>query len=572
LAPCPQLSGETDNCGVDSRSLGEPCEVASDCAAGTVCATVCSDGACSSVAKRCGRLYASCAAVPAEDNLCDIREVRECPDPRSVGVVTPELLQQSLQVQTAEQPTIRIPESEKIQVEPFEELSGAFCQKTPNEERVEARQEKASDSQDGNDQWGYFISPTAQQRFKVSLKELADQTFEIGGSVGVKAGAILMGSKVTVLEALIDLSLQHCGTEIGATIKVFGDAIASCDTVQGGCQAGFSSLEPNGKGAGTPKAKKDECNTKFAKRNAKAGDLRRALFVSGAVKDFYLKNGTTKDLCQRSNAELGMQSDCDDPNLVNNIDIPNAWAQEYENTASEFLDHDADFTASRNQIAGSGEIALFDPRHRISAKAATLSFAIGPVPVVLAFEVFGTWGLTGAIQYGTSYGGGPLELAVNATIPIATIMNDPADIRLLAGPVVTPHASLNVAAFAGVGFTALSLGIEGSLQLVTLSLPLDARIVASRVGTPDPRDRANSDWNGAIIEGMPTNKVWEWKWGWAYGAHLDIEAMNGQIDAALRVRFLFVKKTFRKRITKWTGYSKSFAIIGHEGGDPLTGA
>ncbi len=573
LVPCPPLKGApTDNCGIDPRTLAQDCNAASDCTPGMVCATVCSDGACTSVTKRCGRPYASCDAIPAEDDLCDVREVRECPDPRAVGTVVPETLTQSLQVQTVDQPTIRVPEAEKPTVQPFEELTGAFCSKLPAEERAEARQDKASDSQEGNDQWGFFISPTAQQRFKISLKELADQTFEAGGSVGLKAGAVLMGAKITVVEALADVSLQHCGQQIGVTVKVFGDAIATCDTVQGGCQVGFQSIEPNSGGVGTAQAKKDECNTKFATRNAKAGDLRRALFMQGAVKDFYRKNGTTKDLCQRSNKQLGLHQDCNAPDLINNIDIPNAWDEEYKNTTREFLDHENDFNNSRDQIAGSGDVSLLDLRRRLTAKAATYSFAIGPVPVVLAFEVFGTWGLTGSIQYGISYGGGPLTLLANLTVPMATIMNDPADIRLLVGPVVTPHASLNVAAFAGVGFTALSLGIEGTLQLLSLSLPLDARLVASRVGEPDPRDLASSDWAGAPIEGMPTNKVWKWKYGWAYGAHLDITAMQGEIDAALRVRFLFVKKTFRKRITKWNGYSKTFTIAGAEGGEPLTGA
>lgn len=573
LAPCGPLKGTvTENCGVDPRTLGQACQSSLDCPAGQVCATVCADGACTEVTRRCGSEYASCAAVPAEDDLCDVREIRECPDPRAVGEVFAEELEAQLQALTEEQPGIRVPNEDKPEINPFEELTGAFCGKSPAEERAEARQDKAPDTKQGNDQWGFFLSPTAQQRFKLSLKELADQTFETGGSAGLKAGAVLMGKKITAIEALLDVSLQHCGQQIGATLKIFGDAIASCDTIKGGCSAGFQNLEPTGTGAGTKAADSAACNSRFATRNQKAGDLRRALFVSRGVKEFYKQNGTTKNLCVRSNKELGLNQNCDDPNLINNIDIPNAWTEEYENAAKEFGDADSDFEFTKDKISGGGEVALLDTRHRFTAAATQISFMIGPVPVVLAFEAFGTWGLTGAVQYGLMYGGGLLELGANLTLPLATIMNDPADIRLIAGPVFTPNVSLNVAAFAGIGFSGLSLGIEGSLQLVSASLPLDARIVASRIGEPDPRDLASSDWAGEPIAGIPTNKVWKWKYGWAYGAHLSLEAMKGQIDAAVRVRFLFVKKTFRKRITKWKGYSKTFRIIGKEGGDPLTGA
>lgn len=567
LAPCPALKGSADeNCGVDPRTLSKECSTSSDCPAGMICAVVCSDAACLGATRRCGTEYASCAAVPAEDNLCDTREVRECPDPRALGVVFAEHLEAQLAPQAEESPSIKVPDSEKPKIEPFEELTGALCGKTPAEDRAEARQGKAADSKQGNDQWGFFVAPTAEQRFDVSLKSLAEQTFEVGGSAGLKAGVLLMGKKVTALEVLLDVSLQHCGQRIGGTVKVFGDAVVQWD---GG--KGVTIMEPSGDGFATSPTKKFDCNSKFMNRNNKASDLSRALFMSRAVKEFYLEHGTTKDLCKRSNAQLGFHQNCDDPDLINNINIPNAWAEEYENASKDFFDADQDFNFSKDKISGGGEISLLDSRHRYSLAATQVSFLIGPVPVVLAFEAFGTWGLSGSIQYGVMYGKGLPELLTSLTIPMATMMSDPADIRLLAGPVVTPSVSVDVAAFAGVGFTALSLGLEGTLQMLTISLPLDARIVASRIGEADPRDVANSDWAGSPIDQPSLNKAWKWKYGWAFGAHLDIEAMKGQIDAALRVRFLFVKKTFRKRITKWSGYTKRFSIVGKEYGDPLTG-
>lgn len=566
--PCPPLAGRTLlDCGIDPASIGGDCRSNAECPAGQICAVVCADATCAGTSQRCGTPWPSCAGLPSEDGPCDPTELRLCPDPRAVGEVTPEGLAEQLSQALTVPESAKVPETEKPEVTAFEELVKPFCAKTPAQEDLEARQDHAKDSEQGNDQWGFFLAPALGGYMKLGLKELKNETWEIGARAGIKVGGKVMGDKVTALEATVDVNIFTCSDEIGVTLKLFGDAVAVLDTVDGG-QLGLGKLKPTGSGVGTDANDKATCNTKFRDRNNKAGDLRKAMLFGRGVREHYLEKGVSKNLCQRTNEQLRTTFDCDAPDLIKNVNIPNAWLSEYEGAAEEFKDSTFELDEWKKATQASGELKFFDFRKPYKLFGKQVNIAIGPVPVVLAVEFYGTWGFKGTAQYVLHHGESLPQLGASLLAPMYDFMNDPADIRAAAGPLITPHAAMNVALFAGVGVPAVSLGIEGAMTIASVSAPLDALYAATRLAEPDPRDLQPSDYAGAPILGLEP-KVSSWRHGFALGSHLDLKALNGTIDAALPVRFLFVSKTFRKRIAKWKGYEKSFQLVGIDKNDPL---
>jgi hypothetical protein len=84
LVVCPPLATNViASCGIDPSTLGGPCAQGADCAADEVCGVICADPDCSSVDRRCGKHYTSCAGGQDDGVLCDSQEINLCPgDPR----------------------------------------------------------------------------------------------------------------------------------------------------------------------------------------------------------------------------------------------------------------------------------------------------------------------------------------------------------------------------------------------------------------------------------------------------------------------------------------------------------
>jgi len=134
------------------------------------------------------------------------------------------------------------------------------------------------------------------------------------------------------------------------------------------------------------------------------------------------------------------------------------------------------------------------------------------------------------------------------------------------GPIITPGASVGVVVFAGAGIPGVSIGLEGALELLGVAVPLDARLAAARVSEPDTRDLNASAFAGEPFDGMDPTTTQHWKYGWAAGSRLVIEGLNGQLDGVVRVRLLFVSKTFRRNITKWKGFKAVIPLLAASGG------
>ena len=112
----------------------------------------------------------------------------------------------------------------------------------------------------------------------------------------------------------------------------------------------------------------------------------------------------------------------------------------------------------------------------------------------------------------------------------------------------------------------LSWMIRQLVESTMVALTWPCSSAAARTSDPDSRDVSQTDFAGVPFDGMDQQNTQHWRYGWAAGARLIIDGLNGQLDAVARVRLLFVRKTFRRNITKWTGFKKVIPILAVSGG------
>ena len=128
--------------------------------------------------------------------------------------------------------------------------------------------------------------------------------------------------------------------------------------------------------------------------------------------------------------------------------------------------------------------------------------------------------------------------------------------------------------FAGVGFPGVSVGIEGNLLLLKVSTPLFTGISLKRSVISDPREFSSSGLF-ATVGGRPGllggGAMRRWTMNWDYGSSAILETLSGRVDLAARVRLLFFKKTFRKKIADWKGFERRYSFVGQLG-SPMSGS
>ncbi len=302
---CAPMGGAAGiECAVDPTTLGATCRSDSDCPSGNTCGNACLNASCTSTGLRCGKPYASCAGLTAEPGNCDDSvNLYECPDPRDVGTVSQAAVDQQLPEDLVEPASITLPVAERVTVPAIVPPNTDYCSNTDltgPEKKTEQGKAKGVDV--GNDKWGAYLTPVSRtfSNFK-PMKFLGEGTFEVGGSYGLDAGVRILGKKVSVVGADASASIAHCGVAIGATFKVFGDAVWVWDAAS--IPAGVNLLA--GK---TPEQQKNECLSKFVAQNDAAHMLRKALFGAENAVEFYKKNGMTVPMCERAKSELNLAS------------------------------------------------------------------------------------------------------------------------------------------------------------------------------------------------------------------------------------------------------------------------
>ena len=200
------------------------------------------------------------------------------------------------------------------------------------------------------------------------------------------------------------------------------------------------------------------------------------------------------------------------------------------------------------------KFTLYDFGRKEEVTVAQVQFFIGPIPVNL--EVLTT------SDYGVSINGEAELHAGEVVANMFSLSKDSAAKPLAfvqAGGV--PHAGVGLALFAGVGFSAggltAKIGVEAALQLGERWIPAYA---GAGVGLGAELDhRKLSDDDDKVSSGAELLPSKRYSLDVRYSALLKTKMRNvlqGSINGALKVKFFWFSKTWRKTLLSFNGFCK----------------
>ncbi|HEX4338870.1 MAG TPA: LamG domain-containing protein [Polyangiaceae bacterium] len=563
-ATCPAVQGTTDDsCSVTPSNPLKACTTDADCGGGQVCAASCDNSACLNPSLRCGTSTPNCNVLPAESS-CDDTGFRQCPDHQATGAVTAQHATQDFVPLTGVAPVVGA-----FSPPPLETLPNPAgdCPRPDGNTGPTSERHSAPHHEDGNNQWGVFMDPSFQYSTNISGADLlGENQFTLNARGGISAGGRVLGHKITAIDTSFDVGAEDCELHANASFKVFGDAIAPSDFIDG-IPSALPGMAFNASGVATVPAVQSACSDALVSRKPILLNMQEATHTWHSVRKFYLQHGVTSDLCARTNLNLHTNFNCSDPNLARNIAIPNAWKTEFDTDVADLQPLESAYKTARQALAGNATIPLVPLRHRYDVKAVDATIPVGPFDVDLAVEAFGDWALNGGMNVGVRYDGTLPSLSTPAVPTLPSL----GDVRAIAGPVVTPEVDLGVAAFAGVGIPGVSIGVQGEVTLLDVTVPTKVQATLQRVTVPDSRNLAASDWAGQPVAGLPANNAYQWETGWSLASNVDLHELDGQLDLALRVHLLFFSHTFKLKVADWKGFHQSFPLAGDAAGNPITG-
>ncbi|HEY2517368.1 MAG TPA: hypothetical protein VGI39_41125 [Polyangiaceae bacterium] len=560
------------SCTVDPSTLTTPCSTDADCAAGGICASHCVDTGCTQIEHRCGMPSASCAALPAAANCV---EYTMCPYPGFAGTPNGPGLSASLPPTSTADPSGQISPTDKdAPPTAYPSVASTLCGDMTLATPVTLTDTSSKPAQDGSQQWGVYLTPISS--FNVNpLKrtdDVAEITLKAGG--GIAAGGIVFGNKIEVISAEIDAQGTDCGFSFTGAVKIFGEAVVTWTPSSG--QNFHLITDPSGQGLSTDPNAVNSC--KGARDNEKGAiqSARTANISARAVLDYYNNHGLTPELCQSVENQLpnspmikdssGDVYDCNNlPSLSHHpVNLINAWQQEYKNHTADWLNFASALGTAHGNVTQNGTIPVYNQNHPFKIAAAETQIPIGPFDLTLAVEAYGFWDIAGGIQYGLGYSGASSAIDMLKQ-DLAQLPQD-GDLRLYAGPVITPAVGVGVLAYVGFGIAGLTVGIQGQVDLLDVELKAGVVAAAVRTNKPDPRALAGTEWDGTPIV-QPAD--YRWVTGYDWGVNLDLGELKGELDLAARVDLFLWSHTWKLKLFSWPGLKQEFVLVGGAGGDPL---
>jgi hypothetical protein len=246
-----------------------------------------------------------------------------------------------------------VPPDQQIPEAPFVPLAKLFTNNivhcnAPTTKEIPTNNHSPAKFTLGNDNWGLFLDTFTESQSKASFKDFAkywvdyaDQ-FALGGGAGFVAGANVWGGKLNVLKIEADGTIGSCKTHLGLQAKLFDEPIAILDILGGeDGEPAFKTATPERLAAidpenpaimETPPDVADACDNAYKSRNEKASALANAFYVARTARDQYLLNGTTNELCTKTNAYFDSQIDCTNTNP----NVPNMWIADYFDAVDKY--------------------------------------------------------------------------------------------------------------------------------------------------------------------------------------------------------------------------------------------
>ncbi len=555
--PAPTSCPATDSqvyCPVDPASKTDrACGSDTDCdfANGEVCAVFCKDVACADFDDRCGRrLAAECGSLGKEPTgafsqqnpaTWPCEELRECGETGPVvGFTGDPSVQKSGSLAQETSPPEGTTGSAIVRVPAFfppftQTLSQtAACTNGENGQNTLEQLDPRSGGA-GNDKWGIFLEPDIEHHADVHAKSFfGDDGFDLTLKAGFRTGAKVWGHEIEAISAQIGGSLSLCSATYSKSFKIL-------HIEQESLSDGVNSAPPS------PSASQD-CNAAIVTIGSKMLELKKALADARTAWDEYRKAGNVPSLalCARTKAVFGdVEPGC-------TVISARRWIQQYEDLARDLEGYYAQayqqlVSAARADLRGQVDVnvPLETPFDGVGA---SFSYPVGPVVLTLEVEISGELGATGTLAYAMDPPSAQQQAGPNASVSF------------------TPTAEAHAYVFAGIGFPGVSVGIEGDLLLLGVSAPMQTGVTLTRRQFTEPRSFSSSGLF-SVVNGHPgllgNTSFRQWTVNWTHGASVNLETLSGKLDLAARVRLLFFKKTFRKKLADWTGYKKTFDFIGH---------
>jgi hypothetical protein len=510
-------------CPVHPASLGAACDTSADCQSGFVCATICEGPNCL-VPRRCGRYVEGCDGLPEEQNCEDIVV---CPDPESVGVVTEDELRAELVPPSDTVPGATV-DPTPPNVEHFTSLdallNGDPCFFQPAQVPLPIVDDSQSQvTNKGKSNWGIFVQPKLTQTSTSSTLEPFGVVIpKFSAEAGLDVEARVFGFPLKVFSANALALADACNAEARLDVQVGPDLNA---------------------------ADSDDRTTSEAARNACRDAqifLTRATTllnwaqsqVLGVIR--YLETqGPNQVLCNAMNNEFALQLDCvNDPTGSARV-IVDVLRFQYAAIAGDTINRAFAYTSALlgTDVSAANHTFFDDSLEVMGAEA---DFPVGPFLVTV---------------------GGSIEarLAVRGS-PSFTLSTPPGSVaRIGASFTVTPEADVDATALIGVGFKVITVGVQGMVNLVGVNLPVTAEVFVESRPLLDPRSPAADGYPYPLLDqisGFELLRSKRYSWDTFFRMSGDVtfdRFLHGQLDAFLRIKLLFFKKTWRRKIVSWEG-------------------
>lgn len=572
---CLAMTGTPTECPIDPESLtDQECTTDASCPAGYVCGIKCADALCTVLERYCGKHATTCGGLGPDTN-CEDYNI--CPAPGSVGTAAEQAAAEAQRARdyapTAQAKVVSTADQTPLpNLEPSSSVD--LCWLSNQVLDVKDGSNKAGLNNPAK-KWGVYADKTTD--FGVTMNKSPHWVADVGvkGNVGFAFGGIVWGNKIDILSGEAKASVDDCGLEIVATVKVLGEAVLALTPQDGMVLGDRGTLKTN---VAANKACQDR------KKDAKtAQEEIRSSYLHARETYRYIKdNGITPEFCRSvakavpATHELSDASICDTLATVTRekkLGLVEHWKKEYDLKSAKYPDFKNALSAARNDVKFSKTFDVFELSHPYSFGLET-SVPIGPLSLTLAFDLYGAWDVKGGVQVGLGFDTGELTSTLSGIKEVLASGKQPqepnlfGDISAYAGPVVTPAATGGVVAYVGVGIPGVSVGIEGQLTLLDASLPTTTVAAVMRVQEEDRRDRTQTEYAGMLKPTLP-NKNYRWVVGYNWNVKLKLQALNGKIDLAARLNLLIFKKTFRLNMVNWHGPKLEYILVGGGAGDAL---
>lgn len=548
------LACNTDaDCAVPGRSPGQVCGVHYPDPSCSVCDEVIAGKCtkdCGAVRKLCGRFAPECGRNQTKDR-CAVVEVCTRPEEKGsdtldpISDVTPTLVDPELLFPVPPPPATTFPPDPPCASEPCNAGQNHNWCKYQVESVLPDR--NAAESKEGSAGRGSKVSfvfdPQLTLDYKGNPLPFGESEFEFSAKAGLTAGVKFdlpppLDGQLDIIDAVAEVNGNRCqATTARSRLKVLNGEFLPMDLK--------FDTHPT-------LVNKDDCDKAIKKFQEQVSRAKKAYKDAQEIirqfKDLKARSATfTDDFC----ATLTAAAPADFPG-------GNCVPGEVQQTINRFVEYYNQKVEKLHQFQAElgSKVLAFEKNIDIlkgNAKSEErrlfqAQFFIGPVPALLQVNGFLNYGIKGSVHL-EAHPGVIVNLS-NEKEPIAWFDAE-----------AQPFASAGVSLFVGAGFSFLgvsaSAGIEGRLNLGTLSAPLRAgtglAIQPVDDDRPVPIDIASISDGLTKFPGLKSKK-YEFALRYGYGASIKAnQILEGKLGIRITIEFLFFSKTWRKTFLDYKG-------------------